>query len=124
MEQEYGEYYISLFQSPFSSHEHYMLSGTCFPLIVYETEPISIVAYALNSFDYKKSFEEYGKQSHSNSSSPLCKKKIQELSDSSLDKSAGLLSFLRNKEGNVGPNQMTTNESVWVANCNHRSFSL
>lgn len=76
-------------------------------MIVYETEPISIVAHALNSFDYKKSFEEFlGKQTQNTDtpSSPVCKKKGQGANDnteitSSLEKSAGLLSFLRNKDG-------------------------
>lgn len=94
-----------VFQSPFSSQEHHIFSSTNFPLIVYETEPISIVAYALNSFDYKKSFEEYlGKQPQNSETppSPVCKKKGQgDRSENveSLEKSAGLLSFLRNKEG-------------------------
>lgn len=96
-----------MFQSPFSPQEHYILSNITFPLIVYESEPISIVAHALNSFDYKKSFEDFlGKQCQNSDtpSSPICKKKGQGGGEnaeitSSLEKSAGLLSFLRNKEG-------------------------
>lgn len=73
-------------------------------MIAYENEPISIVAHALNSFEYKKSFDEYiGKQNQNSDtpSSPVCKKRGQENAEvtSSLEKSAGLLSFLRNKEG-------------------------
>lgn len=34
--------------------EHYLLPmGAMMPIVVYEKEPSSIIAYALNSFDYK-----------------------------------------------------------------------
>lgn len=69
----------------------------------------------MNSFEYKKSFEEFlGKQTQNSDtpSSPICKKKSQENADitSSMEKSAGLLSFLRNKEGkpdSASSNQIT-----------------
>lgn len=85
-------------------------------MIAYENEPVSIVAHALNSFEYKKSFDEFlGKQNQNSDtpSSPVCKKKGQENNSeitSSLEKSAGLLSFLRNKEGK--PDSATCNQST------------
>lgn len=94
-------------QLPFSSQEHFILGGTLAAIIVYETEPSSIIAYALNSYDYKKSLDEFISKKPQNtepSPSPVYKRKgvsdRTENSDinSSLEKSTGLLSFLRNKE--------------------------
>lgn len=84
---------------------------------MYENEPISIVAHALSSFDYKKSFEEFlGKQNQNSDipASPVCKKKGHENSEitSSLEKSAGLLSFLRNKDGK--PENLSSNQTAGV----------
>ena len=43
----------SLLNSPFQLTEHHMLPpGSCVPLVVYENEPSSIIAYALASVDY------------------------------------------------------------------------
>ncbi|XP_017776695.1 PREDICTED: 1-phosphatidylinositol 3-phosphate 5-kinase [Nicrophorus vespilloides] len=96
---------------PFNNNEHYTLaSGVYAPIVVYENEPSSIVAYALNSFEYKKVFEELsGKkpQSAEQTPSPVHKRKNQsdrsERGESgefgaSNEKTSGLLSFLRNKE--------------------------
>lgn len=75
---------------------------------VYENEVSSIVAHALNSYEYKRIFEEITYKRISNAAeqtpSPVHKRKSQnELRDSgdfnsSVEKSTGLLSFLRNKE--------------------------
>lgn len=98
---------IFFLQLPFSVQEHFILGGTLAAIIVYETEPSSIIAYALNSHDYKRSLDEFiskKPQSTEPSPSPVYKRKgvsdRQENSDltSSLEKSTGLLSFLRNKD--------------------------
>lgn len=77
------------------------------PLGVYENEVSSIVAYALNSYDYKRLFDEIvGKKpiSAEQTPSPVHKRKIANENresgefNSSLEKSTGLLSFLRNKD--------------------------
>lgn len=77
------------------------------PVIVYENEPSSIVAFALNSADYKKEFPV--KKLQTSESSPIQKRKYQlerpESIDgsaaSNLEKSVKLLSFLRSKEGKL-----------------------
>lgn len=77
------------------------------PLSVYENEVSSIVAYALNSYDYKRLYDEIiGKKSicSEQTPSPVHKRKIASENresgefNSSLEKSTGLLSFLRNKD--------------------------
>lgn len=95
-------------QPPFGVQEHHLLpTGVNLPLTVYENEPSSIVAYALNSFEYKKKFDEIiGKKIHSaeQTPSPVHKRKmLNENRESgeyttSVEKSTGLLSFLRTKE--------------------------
>lgn len=108
---------LFILQLPFSSQEHYILGGTLAAIVVYETEPSSIIAYALNSYDYKRSLDELiakKTQSTEPSPSPVYKRKGTsdrlENSDlnSSLEKSTGLLSFLRNKDAKgdgLAPNQ-------------------
>ncbi|XP_025836877.1 1-phosphatidylinositol 3-phosphate 5-kinase isoform X2 [Agrilus planipennis] len=99
----------TLLPNPFSLHEHYSLpAGVYTPLVVYENEPSSIIAYALNSYDYKKFFEEIKarkSQSGELSPSPIVKRKSQDrdrndVNDltTSIEKSGGILSFLRSKE--------------------------
>ncbi|CAH0546520.1 unnamed protein product [Brassicogethes aeneus] len=101
---------------PFSTQEHYNLPlGVNGPIIVYENEPSSIVAYALNSFEYKKSFDEYKKPSVSElTSSPLNKRRGTAEKDTAKDgddKSSGLLGFLRSKEQNVLTTSTSSNQS-------------
>ncbi|KAJ8957069.1 hypothetical protein NQ318_007282 [Aromia moschata] len=86
---------------PFSSQEHYTLPmGVSIPVVVYENEPSSIVAYTLNSYDYKKAFDDLvNKRNVDQTPSPINKRKSnndKEKSDD--DKSLSLLGFLRNKD--------------------------
>ncbi|GJQ83295.1 putative translation initiation factor IF-2, N-terminal region [Trypoxylus dichotomus] len=94
---------------PFNIQEHYTLpTGVYFPIVVFESEPSSVIAYALNSFDYKRALEELTcKKSASNEQtpSPIHKRYSQsdkEKSDSCDtlpgEKASGLLSFLRTKD--------------------------
>lgn len=88
-------------QPPFGIQEHYTLPiGMSIPIVVYENEPSSIIAYTLNSFDYKKTFEELTlKKNAEQSPSPVSKRKSnsdKEKNDD--DKSLNLLGFLRNKD--------------------------
>ncbi|KAF5299848.1 hypothetical protein FQA39_LY11385 [Lamprigera yunnana] len=90
-------------QPPFGQQEHYTLPvGVTVPIVVYETEPSSIIAYALNSFEYKKSLDEIvGKwpQSTEQSPSPVHKRKSQPDKDPNEDSSSNrILSFLRSKD--------------------------
>lgn len=112
---------VSPVQSPFKSQEHYTLPiGVLAPMVVYETEPSSIIAYALNSQDYRHSLEEVidkKSQSLEQSPSPVHRrrgnsdKERSEGNDfvSSGEKSSGILSFLRNRDsksdllGNTSP---------------------
>lgn len=69
--------------------------------MVYENEPSSVVAYTLNSNEYKKAFEELvSKRSRSvdHSPSPVSKRKSQSDNKNEEEKSSTLLGFLRNKE--------------------------
>lgn len=74
---------------------------------MYENEPSSIVAYALNSIEYKKVFEELvSKKSRSvdHSPSPVSKRRSQSDSKSDDDKASTILGFLRNKESKMDTN--------------------
>ncbi|XP_030762817.1 1-phosphatidylinositol 3-phosphate 5-kinase [Sitophilus oryzae] len=96
---------FNLVQAPFSPQEHYLLPiGQYGPVIVYENEVSSIIAYALNSIDYKKSLEELtSKKSIANEQtpSPIAKRKNvagdKEKNDGG-EKGSGLLGFLRTKD--------------------------
>ncbi|KAK5642357.1 hypothetical protein RI129_008524 [Pyrocoelia pectoralis] len=96
---------VTPMQQPFGTQEHYTLpTGVSIPLVVYESEPSSIVAYALNSFDYKRSLDEMmGKkpQSAEQSPSPVHKRKSQsdkDQTESGDSSSSRILSFLRSKD--------------------------
>lgn len=114
---------VTPMQQPFNQQEHYTLpTGINVPIVVYENEPSSIVAYALNSYDYKKSLDEItGKKVNNEPSpSPVHKRKSQSDKDrtesgefSSAEKASGILSFLRSKESkadllNVTPNSVAS----------------
>ncbi|RZB49897.1 1-phosphatidylinositol 3-phosphate 5-kinase [Asbolus verrucosus] len=95
---------LTLIPNPFNAQDHYTLpTGVSVPIVVYESEPSSIIAYALNSYDYKKSFEELimKKINAEQTPSPVVKRKSQndkDKSDTNDDKASGLLGFLRNKD--------------------------
>ncbi|CAH1970908.1 unnamed protein product [Acanthoscelides obtectus] len=111
----------TLIPSPFSSQEHYLLPEFSVPIVVYENEPSSIVAYTLSSSDYKKSFEELvtkKNQNNDQTQSPLSKRKGQSDKDRNEDdKSLSILGFLRKeKDTKTEPNVQTTNntETMYV----------
>uniref|UniRef100_A0A146LP56 1-phosphatidylinositol-3-phosphate 5-kinase n=3 Tax=Lygus hesperus TaxID=30085 RepID=A0A146LP56_LYGHE len=83
--------------------EHYMLPyGTMMPLVVYEKEPSSIIAYALNSFDYKTQLDQM-KARQLDQQSPSLKRKSgsgADLESSGGDKKSGVLSYLRTASSN------------------------
>ncbi|EFA00380.1 1-phosphatidylinositol 3-phosphate 5-kinase [Tribolium castaneum] len=88
---------LTLIPNPFNPQDHYTLpTGVSVPIIVYESEPSSIIAYALNSYDYKKSFEDLTKKSNTEQTpSPIVKRKNPNTDKN--DETSGLLGFLRNK---------------------------
>ena len=48
-----------LLQSPLSPQEHHLASSGCsVPVVVYENEPSSIIAYALSSQEYQRGLDE------------------------------------------------------------------
>lgn len=71
---------------------------------MYENEISSIIAYALNSFEYKKCMEELtNKKGHSieQTPSPVTKRKnANDKEKSDEEKASGLLGFLRTKDLN------------------------
>lgn len=101
---------IALVPPPFKSQEHYTLPvGSQASIVVYESEPSSIIAYALNSQEYKNLLDESidkKSQSVEQSPSPVHRRRggsEKDKSDnsefvSSGEKSSGILSFLRSKE--------------------------
>lgn len=90
-------------QQPFVGQEHYTLpTGVSFPVIVYETEPSTIVAYALNTYDYKRNMDEMtGKKlsSAEQTPSPVHKRRSQSEKDrNESNEGSSILSFLRSKD--------------------------
>ncbi|KAF7268563.1 hypothetical protein GWI33_018316 [Rhynchophorus ferrugineus] len=96
---------LNLIQAPFTAQEHYLLPvGQHGPIVVRENEIGSIIAYALNSLDYRKYLEELiNKKTHSNDQTPSPVQKRRntgtdkERNDGD-DRSSGLLGFLRTKD--------------------------
>ncbi|XP_066249810.1 1-phosphatidylinositol 3-phosphate 5-kinase isoform X1 [Euwallacea similis] len=83
-------------QSPFASEEHYNLpAGVYGPLPVFETELSSIIAYALNSHEYKDSLAKKT-QNLDQTPSPLTRRKNN--AERIEDEKSGLLGFLRTKD--------------------------
>ncbi|CAG5098005.1 Similar to fab1: Putative 1-phosphatidylinositol 3-phosphate 5-kinase (Drosophila melanogaster) [Cotesia congregata] len=65
--------------NPLSALEHHLLPlGSVVPVVVYESEPSSIIAYALDSHDYKHALQEIIRTTKvgDQSSSPLIKRKL------------------------------------------------
>lgn len=93
-----------------------MPESSSIPIVVYETEPSSIVAYALNSNDYKKAFEELvckRPRSVDHSPSPVSKRKSQSDMKNDDDKaSTTILGFLRNKESKCDTNGQAVATSI------------
>ncbi|KAG7205451.1 hypothetical protein KM043_007441 [Ampulex compressa] len=92
------------------SLEHHLLPlGSVVPIVVYESEPSSIIAYALDSHDYKHALQELLRTSKGPESnpSPLNKRKFpdnketpQELMQSGEFKRSSVLSFFRGNSPN------------------------
>ncbi|CAC5388449.1 PIKFYVE [Mytilus coruscus] len=85
---------------PFECREHHLLP-TCYkvPVVVYDQEPSSIIAYALSSYDYQQRLQEI--QSAFTSSQKLIKdlkSSEDELGDSSKKNGGSTLSFVKNKD--------------------------
>lgn len=112
----YGFFVIIHFQNPFASQEHYISTESSIPIVVYENEPTSIVAFTLNSAEYKRSLEEMAMkrgQSSEQSPSPIARRKSNNDKDKiDEDKPMNLLGFLRNKESKTDLyNQSSTSSS-------------
>ncbi|VDI20813.1 1-phosphatidylinositol-3-phosphate 5-kinase, partial [Mytilus galloprovincialis] len=87
---------------PFECREHHLLP-TCYkvPVVVYDQEPSSIIAYALSSYDYQQRLQEI--QSAFTSSQKLINSKDMksaddELGDGSKKNGGTTLSFVKNKD--------------------------
>ncbi|KAJ8686685.1 hypothetical protein QAD02_022479 [Eretmocerus hayati] len=101
---------VNTIPNPLSSLEHHSLPlGSVVPLVVYEPEPSSIIAYALDSLDYKHALQEQlrGSKSCEPSPSPLNKRKFIDSKESTSDvtqsgefKRPSVLSFLRSNSPN------------------------
>lgn len=101
-------------QCPFGQQEHHLLPVTSVPILVYENEPGSIIAYALSTPDYKKSMDEMLIKKISSveqSPSPVHKRKLlssaerpsgADLISQSAEKPSGILSFLWNQKDGPG----------------------
>lgn len=91
-------------QNPFLPQEHYNLpTGLFGPIIVTEAEVSSIIAFALNSFEYKKALEDLTIKKVNGSEqtpSPVTKRKsaAEKERNENDDKASGLLGFLRTKD--------------------------
>ncbi|XP_066582542.1 1-phosphatidylinositol 3-phosphate 5-kinase isoform X2 [Prorops nasuta] len=91
--------------NPLASTEHYLLPiGSVVQLVVYESEPSSIIAYAMDSHDYKHALQELLRSSKGSelNHSPLNKRKLADTKDSIPEtippnevKRPSVLSFLR-----------------------------
>ncbi|XP_020286766.1 1-phosphatidylinositol 3-phosphate 5-kinase isoform X2 [Pseudomyrmex gracilis] len=96
--------------NPLGPLEHYLLPlGSVVPIVVYESEPSSIIAYALDSHDYKHALQELSRATKGQdfNSSPLSKRKFSEGKDNTLDlaqsgdfKRPSVLSFFRGNSPN------------------------
>ncbi|XP_046466655.1 putative 1-phosphatidylinositol 3-phosphate 5-kinase isoform X1 [Neodiprion pinetum] len=102
---------INPIQCPLGSLEHHLLSlGSVVPIVVYESEPSSIIAYALDSLDYKHKLQELLRSTKGSelNPSPLYKRKFSdnkenasELTQSIESKRPSVLSFLRGSSPNL-----------------------
>ncbi|XP_014488639.1 PREDICTED: 1-phosphatidylinositol 3-phosphate 5-kinase [Dinoponera quadriceps] len=109
--------------NPLGPLEHYLLPlGSVVPIVVYESEPSSIIAYALDSHDYKHALQEQcrtTKGSEFNPSPQPSRRKLPEDRDSSLDllqssefKRPSVLSFFRGNSPNLANSPIESDKSV------------
>ncbi|XP_076280826.1 1-phosphatidylinositol 3-phosphate 5-kinase fab1 isoform X3 [Lasioglossum baleicum] len=96
--------------NPFGSLEHHLLPlGSVVPIVVYESEPSSIIAYALDSLDYKHTLQELMRtmKGPDLNPSPLYKRKFPENKENVTEvmqpgefKRPSVLSFFRGNSPN------------------------
>ncbi|OXU27408.1 hypothetical protein TSAR_004798 [Trichomalopsis sarcophagae] len=96
--------------NPLGPLEHHLLPlGSVVPIVVYESEPSSIIAYALDSHDYKHALQEQlrGTKGPELNPSPLYRRKlpenkenVSEINQSGESKRPSVLSFLRGNSPN------------------------
>ncbi|KYQ54129.1 Putative 1-phosphatidylinositol-3-phosphate 5-kinase [Trachymyrmex zeteki] len=108
--------------NPLGSLEHYLLPlGSVVPIVVYESELSSIIAYALDSHDYKHTLQELLRSTKGPESnpSPLSKRKFPEGRDSSLDlaqsnefKRPSVLSFFRGNSPNSASSPIESDKNM------------
>ncbi|XP_033208545.1 putative 1-phosphatidylinositol 3-phosphate 5-kinase [Belonocnema kinseyi] len=101
---------INLIPNPLGTLEHHLLPlGSVVPIVVYESEPSSIIAYALDSHDYKHALQEQLRTTKGPelNPSPMNKRKFPENKDNFLEvsqsgefKRPSMLSFLRGNSPN------------------------
>ncbi|XP_056640270.1 1-phosphatidylinositol 3-phosphate 5-kinase [Diorhabda sublineata] len=94
--------------APFSANEHYNLSDSSIPLIVFENQPSSIVSYTLASNEYRKLFDELSAKKTSTTSSDVSnspvtmkRKSYGEKDKTDDDKTKNILGFLKTKEAKI-----------------------
>lgn len=108
--------------NPLGPLEHYLLPlGSVVPIVVYESELSSIIAYALDSHDYKHALQELLRAAKGSdfNPSPLSKRKFPEGRDSSLDlaqsgefKRPSVLSFFRGNSPNPASSPVESDKNV------------
>ncbi|XP_011863419.1 PREDICTED: 1-phosphatidylinositol 3-phosphate 5-kinase isoform X2 [Vollenhovia emeryi] len=108
--------------SPLGPLEHYLLPlGSVVPIVVYESELSSIIAYALDSHDYKHALQELLRTAKGPelNPSPLSKRKFPEGRDSTLDqvqlgefKRPSVLSFFRGNSPNPASSPIESDKNV------------
>ncbi|XP_011694487.1 PREDICTED: 1-phosphatidylinositol 3-phosphate 5-kinase-like [Wasmannia auropunctata] len=108
--------------NPLGPLEHYLLPlGSVVPIVVYESELSSIIAYALDSHDYKHALQELLRTTKGPelNPSPLSKRKFPEGRDSSLDlaqssefKRPSVLSFFRGNSPNSASSPIESDKNV------------
>ncbi|XP_023248602.1 1-phosphatidylinositol 3-phosphate 5-kinase [Copidosoma floridanum] len=106
----------NVIEDPFDSSEHHLLPlGSVVPIVVYEREPSSIIAYALDSHDYKHALQEQLRtmKGPEMNPSPLNRRKLQDTKENNTEanqpvelKRPSVLSFLRGNSPN--PNTLSS----------------
>lgn len=102
---------VNPISNPLGSLEHHLLPlGSVVPIVIYESEPSSIIAYALDSHDYKHALQELLRTTKGPelNPSPLNKRKFPENKENLSDlmqsgefKRPSVLSFLRGNSPNL-----------------------
>ncbi|XP_075225146.1 1-phosphatidylinositol 3-phosphate 5-kinase fab1 isoform X2 [Lycorma delicatula] len=110
---------------PMSPQEHHCLPlGVSVPVIVYEREPSSIIAYALSCHDYRINLEEMcsgkGSAPEQPSPSPVNKRK-NTMSESNKDSSSESVTALERRPGVLSFLRPNTNSTTTVSNTSRNS---